>query len=222
MSARTRIREVERIFLVLGLLLVALWGVAQFYRFVSSRAAIDRFHAADQEISTSDGEPVASRYLVETSDFRLWSNNRIAAYRASLSEKKDSPLGVLRIRKIDLQVPVFDGTDDLTLDRGVGRITGTARIGQVGNLGIAGHRDGFFRGLKDLAIGDPVELELHNRIEEYVVRQIRIVTPEDVSVLDPTPTETLTLVTCFPFYYIGNAPQRYVITAKPKDSSLPN
>ena len=225
MSATTRIREVERIFLALGLLLVAFWGAARFYRSTSSRAAISQFHVtdwADTDVSKSLGKPAAARYLVETTDFRLWSNNRIAAYRASLTEKKDSPVAVLRIGKIDLQVPVFEGTDDLTLDRGVGRITGTARVGQAGNLGIAGHRDGFFRGLKDLVLGDPIELELHDRTEEYVVQQIRIVTPDDVSVLEPTSTATLTLVTCFPFYYIGAAPQRYVITAKPKDSSLPN
>ena len=222
MSATTRVRQVERFFLALGLLLLAFWGAAQFHRSVSSRAAIDHFQAEDAEVSTSHGEPATDRDRVDHTDFRLWSSNRIAAYQASLVEKKDNPLGILRIRKIDLMVPIFDGTDELTLNRGVGRITGTAHVGQVGNLGIAGHRDGFFRGLKEITLGDVVELESRDRTEEYLVQQIRIVTPQDVHVLEPTPTAMLTLVSCFPFHYIGNAPQRYVITASPRDSRLPD
>jgi sortase A len=83
----------------------------------------------------------------------------------------------------------------------------------VGNLGIAGHRDGFFRGLKDLALGDEIELRSADRPDIYVVEKIQIVNPEDVSVLNPTRESSLTLVTCFPFYYVGSAPQRFVVHA---------
>jgi LPXTG-site transpeptidase (sortase) family protein len=89
----------------------------------------------------------------------------------------------LNIPKIHLEVPVFEGTDDLTLDRGVGRIVGTAHPGQPGNIGIAGHRDGFFRGLKDIAPGEEIELRVHDAVATYVVDQITVVTPQDVSVL---------------------------------------
>jgi sortase A len=146
-------------------------------------------------------------------DFTLWNPKRVIAYRDSLSTKTDLPLAILHIPKIALEVPVFNGTDDLTLNRGVGRILGTAQIGQAGNFGIAGHRDGFFRGLKDVARDDIVELILPDRTDLYVITQMQIVSPDDVSVLAPTPTPTLTLVTCFPFYYVGDAPQRYIVTA---------
>ena len=85
---------------------------------------------------------------------------------------------------------MFDGTDDVTLNRGVGRITGTARPGQGGNVGIAGHQDGFFRGLKDVVVGDRIELQTPTRTETYQVDQIQIVKPTDVQVLGMKYTAT--------------------------------
>jgi sortase A len=146
-------------------------------------------------------------------DFSLWSPQRIREYTESLSHKADVPLAVLRIPKLRLEVPVFDGTDELTLNRGAGRIIGTARLGEPGNTGIAGHRDGFFRGLKDIGPGDKLDLILPGSTEQYVVSAIQITTPEDVSVLKPTDTPALTLVTCYPFYFVGSAPQRFIVRA---------
>jgi sortase A len=146
-------------------------------------------------------------------DFTLWNPKRVAAYKESLTTKTDLPLAILRIPKINLEVPVFNDTDDLTLNRGVGRILGTAQVGQPGNLGIAGHRDGFFRGLKDIGPDDVIEVIRPGQTDLYAITQIQIVDPENVSVLAPTSTQTLTLVTCYPFYFIGNAPQRYIVTA---------
>jgi len=111
---------------------------------------------------------------------------------------------------------VYNDTDDLTLNRGVGRILGTARVGAVGNLGIAGHRDGFFRGLKDLGPDAEIDLDRSGKTDTYVVDKIEIVGPDDVSVLKPTPVPSITLVTCFPFYYVGSAPQRYIVHASMK------
>jgi sortase A len=110
-------------------------------------------------------------------------------------------------------VPVLPGTDDLTLDRAVGHIEDTAQPGRDGNSGIAGHRDGFFRGLKDIAPGDAIELETLRGKGLYRVERTWVVDPEDVSVLDPTPTRALTLVTCYPFYFVGPAPQRFIVRA---------
>ena len=150
----------------------------------------------------------------EISDFELWSPKRIEAYQESLREPSGGPLALLRIRSIGLEVAVLDGTDNLTLNRAVGRIAGTARPGEPGNLGIAGHRDGFFRGLKDLAPGGELELEtLDGARLVYTVRDIWVVQPADVHVLDPTPEPSLTLVTCFPFYHVGSAPERYIVRA---------
>jgi len=162
--------------------------------------------------------PAVDPNLSAKVDFRLWDNRRVAAYETSLTQEKDKPLAILRIPRISLEVPVFDDTDELALNRGVGRIRGTAKIGQVGNLGIAGHRDGFFRGLKGIGPGDKIELVVPGRTNQYVVTQIQIVKPEDTSVLGSTASPTLTLVTCFPFYFVGSAPQRYIVSAVIQDS----
>lgn len=212
-----RLRQVERIALAVGLTLMAIWIAAQIHRFAISRATMARFRAQNTDSVFGSVDPAVGSQL----DFRLWSAKRIAAYKQSLLEKTDMPLGILRIAKIHLDASVFDGTDDLTLNRGLGRISGTARLGELGNVGIAGHRDGFFRGLKDIQIGDLVELELSGRTEQYAVTKIQVVKPENTEVLNQTATATLTLVTCFPFYFVGNAPDRYIVTASIKNSSRP-
>jgi sortase A len=213
------IRRAERIVLALGLALLTVWAVARLHRTIASRAAIAGFKAEEATMLSQSMSPTPDPILGFKVDFRLWDTKRIAGYKASLTQKKDKPLAILRVPKISLEVPVFDDTDELTLNRGVGRIRGTNQIGQVGNVGIAGHRDGFFRGLKDIVPGDIVELEVGGRTEQYVVKQVQIVKPEDTSVLSRTSTPTLTLVTCFPFYYVGSAPQRYIVTAVIQDSS---
>jgi sortase A len=212
-----RLRKIERIALAVGLTLIAIWALAQIQRFVISRASIAHFRAQNADALSGSVDPVVGSQV----DFRLWSTKRITAYKQSLIEKTDVPLGILHIPKIHLDAPVFDGTDELTLDRGLGRVSGTARIGEPGNVGIAGHRDGFFRGLKDMQPGDLVELELPVRTDQYAVTTIQVVKPENTEVLNQTATATLTLVTCFPFYFVGSAPERYIVTASLKNSSRP-
>jgi sortase A len=146
-------------------------------------------------------------------DFSLWSEKRVREYKTSLSVEKRLPLAVLSISKLRIRVPVFEGTSDLTLNRGVGWITGTARPGETGNIGIAGHRDGFFRSLRDIVVGDTVELTTLQETGRYVVDEIEIVTPERVEVLQPRGSPSLTLVTCYPFYFVGDAPQRFIVHA---------
>jgi sortase A len=146
-------------------------------------------------------------------DLSLWSPERIAAWRTVTKDEGPSPLAILRIPRIHLEVPVIEGTDDAALNRALGHIEDTAIPGTDGNSGIAGHRDGFFRGLKDIVAGDTIEIETLNSMEIYRIERTWIVDPEDVSVLDPTPTRSLTLVTCYPFYYVGPAPQRYIVRA---------
>jgi sortase A len=211
-AAVRKVRLAERILLVIGLSLLAGWAAARFHGSMASDAAIKRFHA-----SQSLGS--ASTAVV---DFADWSPQRIAAYKDSLAAKKDLPLAILRIPKINLEVPVFSGTDDLTLNRGAGWIAGTAQIGQPGNIGIAAHRDGFFRGLKDVGGNDVIEMDLPGRTDQYIINNIQIVSPDNVSVLDATEAPTLTLVTCYPFYFVGSAPQRYIVTASKQVSGQPD
>ena len=92
-------------------------------------------------------------------------------------------------------------------------IIGSTRVDESGNIGIAGHRDGFFRVLKDIAVGDLMTLSSSSATKTYAVDQIEIVTPNDVSVLAPRAGPSVTLVTCYPFYYWGDAPQRFIVHA---------
>lgn len=200
-------RRLERLLLSVGLILIAVFAAAQVFGRVSSSLALQRFAEAYDKPTVQRSRPDASV------DFSLWSAERIREYKESAIHDTGLPLAVLRIPKLRLEVPVFDGTDELTLNRGTGRIVGTARPGESGNTGIAGHRDGFFRGLKDVAPGDALDLILPGRAEHYVVSEIQITTPDDVSVLRPTDTPMLTLVTCYPFYFVGSAPQRFIVRA---------
>ena len=158
-----------------------------------------------------------------TPDQSLWSPTRVSAWSQALSEPAPAPLAVLRIPKIRLEVAVLPGTDDRTLDRGVGHIEDTAQPGTDGNLGIAGHRDGFFRGLKDITPGDLMELDTLQGTDVYRVERTWVVSPEEVSVLDPTSTPAITLVTCYPFYFVGSAPDRFIVRAvRVGDRPLPS
>ena len=205
----------ERCLLVTGVALLAVVGAALIHRSVSSRLALAEFDRNQAALVQKASAPSGETQVEERPDFRLWSEKRIREYRASLLAKKDAPLGVLSIAKLKVRVPVFEGTDDLNLNRGVGWIAGTARPGDVGNsnIGIAGHRDGFFRGFKEIAVGDAVELATPGVVSRYAVDNIEIVSPEDVGVLRPRGGPSLTLVTCYPFYFVGDAPQRFIVHA---------
>jgi len=219
-AAERVIGIVRRFLLVMGVLLIGVYVAARIHAEVASRLALRQFSKAEQKDPAPNNAPGAAPGTKHNIDFSLWSMKRITAYEESLSKQFAAPLAVLEIPKISLEVPVFDGTDDVTLNRGVGRITGTARPGYGGNVGIAGHRDGFFRGLKDVVVGDRIELKTPARTETYRVDQIRIVKPTDVQVLEDRSIPSLTLVTCYPFYFIGNAPQRYIVRATTADDSF--
>jgi sortase A len=218
----TQSLRLERVLFAVGFALLTVWGAAWVHRTVSSRATVARFYANNVEGHSDAAQQVLDPATGSAVDFSLWSAKRIDAFKNSLTLNTKAPLAVIRVPKIHLEVPVFDDTDDFTLNRGLGRIHGTAQIGQIGNLGLAGHRDGFLRGLKDVAAGDEIDLVRQEGTDFYVISRIQIVSPDDVSVLNPTPTPTLTLVTCFPFYFIGNAPQRYIVTASLKNSGQTN
>lgn len=123
------------------------------------------------------------------------------------------PIAVLRIASLGLEVPVYPDLTELNLSRGAGWVGGTAAPHTGGNMAIAAHRDQYFRPLKDIQVGDTMELESLAGRSEFRVSRISIVDPDDVSVLDDTAVSTITLVTCYPFYFIGNAPQRYIVQA---------
>jgi len=195
---------------VLGFAGLLWWGAFQLDVARSTRHDRERFAVLQ----------AASLQAAGRVDQSLWSTVRINAWRNVSGEPAPPPVAMLRIPKIHLEVPVLPGTDDRTLDHGVGLIEDTAEPGMVGNSGIAGHRDGFFRGLKDVVQGDTIRLDTLHGSFVYRVERTWIVKPEDVSVLEPTPVPAITLVTCYPFYFQGSAPMRFIVRAVRDESSL--
>jgi sortase A len=124
-----------------------------------------------------------------------------------------SVLGRIEIPRVGISSLVLEGVTGETLRRGVGHIGGTALPRLPGNLGLAGHRDTVFRGLKDIRKGDSVTLDTLDGTYHYVVDWAQVVDPDDVGVLAVSNQPELTLVTCYPFYYVGSAPERFVVRA---------
>jgi sortase A len=203
---------IESLAWTIGLAALALWTLAMISGTVEARRGLHRFRALQSSAAQSSSP-----------DQSLWSPERVRAWQEAQAQAGPVPLAVLRIPRFELEVPVLEGTDEWTLNRAVGHIEDTAAPGTRGNSGIAGHRDGFFRVLKDIRTGDTLDVETLVTVTHYRVDRTWVVDPEDVSVLDPTDVPAVTLVTCYPFYFVGSAPQRFIVrairtgtTAKPK------
>jgi LPXTG-site transpeptidase (sortase) family protein len=137
-----------------------------------------------------------------------------SAGRTAPAPAVGSWLARLDVPSVKLRTTVLEGSDDATLARGSGHIEDTPLPGERGNMGIAGHRDTVFRPLRHIQVGDPMDLTTSDRVYHYRISKTLIVQPEDVYVLDPTPQPTLTLVTCYPFEFVGHAPRRFIVQAE--------
>lgn len=214
------VRFLQWALIAAGVMLLGFWLGARIHGAVGQRSEIRRFERARQGLQDHPAVPETARHRSETLagelpvDTRLWAEGRIEEYEASLDHDVDPPLAILRIPSISLEVAVLEGTTEPVLNRGVGHIAGTPLPGRGGNVGIAGHRDGFFRGLKDIREGDRIEVETLADTETYEITDLMIVDPPDVWVLEPTDVPSITLVTCYPFYFVGSAPQRYIVRAE--------
>jgi sortase A len=206
----------------MGVLGLAAVGTAYLDSTIGKRQAIAAFNAASAANVASVAADTTTQAEAppepagnpdrQPPDQSLWSKK--AKRDFSAADPYDTvPIAVLRLGRLDLEVPVFIGTDRLTLNRGAGLVEGTAFPGEEGNAAISAHRDSFFRPLKEVVLGDRLELQTLDGTRNYVVSDIFITDPLDVSVLDPTDTSALTLITCYPFYYVGFAPDRYIIRA---------
>ena len=133
-----------------------------------------------------------------------------------------TPLGRIDIPRLGVSAVVRAGADARTLDLAVGHIPGTALPGDPGNVGLAGHRDTFFRRLRDIRDNDEIRVVTPNVTHVYTVERTLVVAPEDVWVLDSNGQAVLTLVTCYPFTYIGSAPQRFIVRARLTDPASHN
>jgi len=163
-----------------------------------------------ESVLTSFGDP----------DTSLWNAQRITDYEESLKADLAPPLGVLTIEKLNINVPIWNGTSDVILDRGAGRIKGMAKMDEVGNLGISSHRDGYFRGMKDMQVGDEIEIQTTRGVQSYAVSSITILDKSDISPLASSTEKMLTIVTCYPFYFVGHAPKRYIVKAMAKNAEM--
>ncbi len=208
-------RFAERLLLAAGLALLLMFATGLVYRSISSDRALKQFYQSQNAVAEHKPPAAALAFSDRDVDVSLWSPKRVREYQKSLLLKKDAPMGVLRLDRLRIRVLIFEGTDDLVLNRGVGWIAGTARPGAAGdsNIGIAGHRDGFFRGLNDIAKGDKIQVSTLGLESLYAVDSTELVTPEQVEVLRRRGVPSLTLVTCYPFYFIGDAPQRFIVHA---------
>jgi sortase A len=148
----------------------------------------------------------------ESSHFERLRQQRVAVPIAFSSQR--GLIGRLEIQRLGLSVMVTEGDDHRTLRRGVGHIPGTALPGQIGNIALTGHRDTFFRPLRNIRIDDIVTLSTLQGAFRYRVLATQVVSPDHVSVLDPGRNETLTLITCHPFYFVGAAPNRFIVRAE--------
>jgi sortase A len=207
-----------RLLTVLGLALLTFYGAAHILEFLLYRVSMYQFESLKPRLTNPNPTTAQAISLAPLAapvpSFFAWSKQRIKQYEDSLTAHLEPPLAVLRIPRINIEAPVLEGTDDLTLNRGLGRIAGTAHFGETGNIGIAGHRDGFFRELKDIQLGDEIEVETPEGVSTYIVDHLQIVKPTDVQVLQSAGTPTVTLVTCYPFYFVGTAPRRFIVHAK--------
>jgi sortase A len=168
---------------------------------------------ADSELGKKQGLDEFAAQL-HAPDQALWSSARVTDYQAAVQLPVDAPVAILSVPALALQVPVYPHSNDLSLNRGTALIDGMAATPDSGgNLGIAGHRDGFFRALKDIRLGDVIEVRTRLKLHLYRVASIRIVDVGDVQLLADTEDPSVTLVTCYPFYYVGRAPQRFVVSA---------
>jgi LPXTG-site transpeptidase (sortase) family protein len=159
-------------------------------------------------------------YAYETVEARRFQAEQTAAFenaaRANVAPARvraGGLVGMLDVPRLQLTTPVVEGDDDGTLKRAVGHLPDTPMPWENGNSAIAGHRDGLFRPLKDLQVGDEIRFRTTRDEFTYRVTKTSIVQPDDVSVLAPQSKTTLTLITCYPFYYIGSAPKRFVVHA---------
>lgn len=186
-------------FLVVGLFLVGYTTARVYSAYAQNREqleALDRVIASRRPTLPPDRDPAAARD------------------RGLTLPLESGLVGRIDIERLGVSAAIVHGIDDDTLERAVGHIPGTALPGAEGNVGLAGHRDSFFAGLRDVRKGDRIEVRTPLGSYSYAVSSTLIVEPNDTWVLDPLPGRDLTLVTCYPFSYFGRAPERFVVHAE--------
>jgi LPXTG-site transpeptidase (sortase) family protein len=214
------IKRIELLLLCLGISLLAIFAAGLAYarfsqeyydwafeRTIRGEAApvfdfVKQIVAPGSDRETPPGQPTPDR------------PRRSSASVPKSAPPPGTPIGRLEIPSLDVSAMVLEGTNGMTLARGVGRIEGTAMPGMSGNVGLAAHRDSFFRPLRNISDKDLIILTTPEGTYRYRVTKTRVVQPSETSVLKATPEPVLTLVTCYPFYFVGHAPRRFIVQAR--------
>jgi sortase A len=205
-------------FLILAIASLGLYGYAYIARTLYQTYESWSFDQATDRGNVSVADP-----NLETTPIDSVVHAPKESIRPSPSKFTTSMIGRLSVSRLHLSAMVREGIDRNTLQLAVGHIPSTALPGQAGNVGVAGHRDTFFRGLKDLETKDEIQFSTSRGIFTYEVESLMVVEPDNVGVLDASHGNVLTLVTCYPFSYIGNAPKRFIVRARqvsPQTQSL--
>lgn len=187
---RIFLRWMQRFFLVTGMLAVSYVGLTLL------RAKLYQENADD------------------ALNMQIEAQQQHRAMPPQAAAKEGDVLGRIEIPRLGMTVAILEGTTQQTLRLGIGHIDGTALPGEAGNIGLAGHRDTYFRALKDIRIKDEIQIETASGLSRYEVESVQIVAPSDTGVLAPSAESTITLVTCYPFHFIGAAPERYIVRAR--------
>ncbi len=195
---RRGLRWLERLLLAVGVLLVGFWAYASI-----EAALYQRFENRELDAILQSRGP-ADR----------GSGSDATAVATARRPVPGSTIGRLEIPRLGVSVIVRAGSDARTLQLAVGHIPGTSLPGQAGNVGLAGHRDTFFRRLQHIRTDDQIRMITPEGTFEYKVSRTDVVEPSDVWVLDDTGHSVLTLVTCYPFSFVGTAPQRFIVRAE--------
>ncbi len=204
---RLALRWLERLLLVIAILSLG------YYGYVSAEAALyQRYENRELDAILAAG-PVAPAADGQVSAGGTAAPNAPAVTRGRPHPAPGTAVGRIEIKRLGISAVVRAGSDARTLRLAVGHIPGTALPGEPGNVGLAAHRDTFFRRLGDIRPDDEILVVMPGETLRYRVDDTNVVEPTDVWVLDPTDRPALTLVTCYPFSFIGSAPQRFIVRA---------
>ena len=205
----TMLRIASRVLIVAGLvcILYVAWSIYDQVRFQAVEN--QRFEAELAEL------PVGA---APSSDPGVSAPTAVRPAPRLLTDPNSRTIGRLEIPRLNLSVMIGEGIDSATLRRAAGHVPRTALPGEPGNFVVAAHRDTLFRPLRNIRTGDAIDIRTRNGTFRYVVDSVQIAAPDYLRVLEPTSHESCTLITCFPFDYVGSAPRRFVVRASRRGS----
>ena len=206
---RTTLRRSEYFFLIVGFLCLGYVG------FTSGRSYLYQSYESYQLEESIQGRGATPLGYLQSFLKPIQPPPPVSIQQETPELVTDPGLvGRVEIPRLEISAIVREGVDTATLGNAVGHVPGTPRPGSAGNVAIAAHRDTYFRNVRYIRNGDQIRMVTPKGTYDYVVESLKIVSPTEVKVLDPTPEPAITLVTCYPFNYIGAAPKRFIVRAR--------